>query len=234
MVQEQITNHAILNQITSEIFIFDFLWKPLGCAFSTYLPKPQELGNLYFVSQVKAEMIMYRHELGAQTAEGMPNILRSHYWELKNSLLLVLLFLKYSHNQSIGLSDVGWINPNTRVFGWALIGDTMKSRLRAATMDSTVSWLINISLAPAQFFSSTNAASFVLVWIAPLFPSFDLQLCQKGFKTSFVWGHTYFERLLDSFALWALWCMEISVQQCQKQRWTPPWTSRCKKCHSGP
>lgn len=177
---------------------------------------------------------MYRHELGAQTAERMPNILQSHYWELKNSLLLVLLFLKYSHNQSTGLSDVGWINPNTRVFGWALIGDTMKSRLRAATMDSTVSWLINISLAPAQFFSSTNAASFVLVWIAPLFPSFDLQLCQKGFKTSFVWGHTYFERLLDSFALWALWCMEISVQQCQKQRWTPPWTSRCKKCHSGP
>jgi len=80
MVQEQIINNEILKQITSEIFEFVFLvWKPLGCTFSTYLPKPQELGNLCFVLQMKAEIIMFRHELGVWTTERMPNILQSSY-----------------------------------------------------------------------------------------------------------------------------------------------------------
>lgn len=80
MVPEQVINHAILKQITSEIFLFVFLmWKPLGCTFSTYLSKPRELGNLCFIPQTKAEIIMYRHELGAWTPERTPNALQSNY-----------------------------------------------------------------------------------------------------------------------------------------------------------
>lgn len=64
------------------------MWKPLGSTFFTYLPKPQELGNLCFVPQMKAEIIIHRDELGSWTPERTPKALQSNYWEFKNHEIL--------------------------------------------------------------------------------------------------------------------------------------------------
>lgn len=51
-------------------------------------------------------------------------------------------------------------------------------------------------------------------------------------SASFVWGHIYFERLLDWFLLWAsVW---RNICNTVVDRGTSSWTSSCKKCLSSP